>query len=124
MMHAVRVSVLAGFGMAAASCSAVAPPRSTDAAPDSDSAADADIALDAETAVDVRPGVATRVVELVDTAAIGGPRRIPIAIRKPAAVTPRPVVVWSHGGAGGKTDPLDSLPELSLIHISEPTRLL
>jgi acetyl esterase/lipase len=115
MMHAVRVSVLAGLGMAAASCSAVAPPRAADAAPDSESAADADIALDAETAVDVRPGVTTRVVELVDTAAIGGPRRIPIAIRKPAAITPRPVVVWSHGGAGGKTDPLDSLPEWSTV---------
>lgn len=106
-------TILAALAIAAASCSAVAPPRATDAAPEFDGSPDADVALDAEAIVDVRPAVTTRIVELVDATAIGGPRRIPIAIRKPLAITPRPVVVWSHGGAGGKNDPLDSLPEWS-----------
>jgi len=45
-------------------------------------------------------------VTLVDPDRIGGPREVPIAIRYSlAAPRPMPVVVWSHGGATGKTDP-------------------
>jgi hypothetical protein len=68
-----------------------------------------------ETDVTLRPGFTTTTLDLWDTAAIGGPRRIPIAIRNPPAVTTRPVVVWSHGGATGKLDPLDGLPEWSTV---------
>jgi pimeloyl-ACP methyl ester carboxylesterase len=68
-----------------------------------------------ESDVALQPGITMTTLELWDPAAIGGPRRIPIAIRKPLAITPRPVMVWSHGGATGKLDPLDSLPEWSAV---------
>ncbi|HSS02742.1 MAG TPA: hypothetical protein VLM79_37030 [Kofleriaceae bacterium] len=82
--------------------------------PDPDAGGDADASLDPADAVAPQPGVTLRTLEIMDPTAIGGPRRIPIAIRKPLALGPRPVVVWSHGGAGGKTDPRDSLPEWSV----------
>jgi len=114
-MMKLAFALLAALPAAVPSCSAVPPPRADDAALDPDDAAAADDALEADADIDVRPGVTTRVVELMDATAIGGPRRIPIAIRKPLATAPRPVVVWSHGGAGGKTDPLQSLPEWSTV---------
>jgi hypothetical protein len=41
-------------------------------------------------------------------------RTIEFAIRKPTgAPIPMPVVIWSHGGATGKTDPLNSMVEWS-----------
>ncbi len=44
----------------------------------------------------------------------GRQRTIKFAIRKPVgAPAPMPVVIWSHGGAGGKTDPLNSIVEWS-----------
>lgn len=44
--------------------------------------------------------------------AIAGTRSVPIAVRWPiGADGPRPVVIWSHGGGDGKTNPLRSGPE-------------
>ena len=44
----------------------------------------------------------------------GLPRTIEFAIRKPVGATaPMPVVIWSHGGASGKTNPLNSMAEWS-----------
>ena len=81
---------------------------------DPDAGGDADPGPSPVDAVAPQPGVTLRTFEIMDATAIGGPRRIPIAIRKPSALGPRPVVVWSHGGAVGKTDPRDSLPEWSV----------
>ncbi|MEM0964357.1 MAG: hypothetical protein AAGK21_17655, partial [Bacteroidota bacterium] len=48
---------------------------------------------------------------VVDADRVGGARAIPIAVRVPTDVEgPRPVVVWSHGGGDGKTNPLRSGP--------------
>ena len=48
---------------------------------------------------------------LLDSAALGGPREVRVAMRYPVgAPGPRPVVVWSHGGSTGKTNPLRSGP--------------
>ena len=50
--------------------------------------------------------------QLVDSSRVGGPREIRIAIYRPiGAVEPLPVVILSHGGSSGKTNPLKSLPE-------------
>lgn len=44
----------------------------------------------------------------------GTQRSFDIILRIPqGAPEPMPVVIWSHGGAGGKTDPANSLPEWS-----------
>lgn len=44
----------------------------------------------------------------------GLPRRVPIAIRVPiTAPVPLPAVIWSHGGAGGHTNPARSMVEWS-----------
>ncbi len=54
-------------------------------------------------------------VKLVDPDRVGGPREVPIAIRYSlAAPRPMPVVVWSHGGASGKTDPTLALEEWAI----------
>jgi hypothetical protein len=62
----------------------------------------------------------------------GLPRRVPIAIRIPlTAAVPLPVVIWSHGGATGHTNPISSMLEWSettaeagylTVSIAHPTR--
>ncbi|NBC17312.1 MAG: hypothetical protein GVY18_08380 [Bacteroidetes bacterium] len=48
-------------------------------------------------------------VTVIDTERAAGPRRIPLAIRYPKdAEGPRPVVLWSHGGARGHRNPVSS----------------
>jgi hypothetical protein len=50
----------------------------------------------------------TRQVTYTDNAGLS--RTIEVAIRRPSgAPLPLPVVIWSHGGAGGKTNPLNSM---------------
>src|SRR6185503_15359672 len=54
----------------------------------------------------------TRQVTYTDNA--GLQRTVQVAIRIPTgAPIPMPVVIWSHGGASGKTDPLTSMVEWS-----------
>ena len=56
--------------------------------------------------------VITDTIIYTDTA--GLTRRVPIAIRIPlTAPTPLPVVIWSHGGATGHTNPVKSMVEWS-----------
>ena len=55
----------------------------------------------------------TRQVTYIDNA--GLQRTVQVAIRIPiGAPIPMPVVIWSHGGATGKTDPLTSMVEWSV----------
>jgi hypothetical protein len=50
-----------------------------------------------------------------DPARVGGDRTINVAIRySKTAPRPMPVVVWSHGGASGQTNPLTALEEWSI----------
>ncbi|MCA9598929.1 MAG: hypothetical protein KC776_36710 [Myxococcales bacterium] len=52
--------------------------------------------------------------DLVDEDRVGGPRPIPLAIRRPLGLKgPLPVVIWSHGGAHGSTSPQNSMEEWS-----------
>jgi len=63
------------------------------------------------------PRLPIELVELAvtDLARVGGPREIPIAIRfAPTAPRPMPVVVWSHGGAGGQLDPTRALDQWAI----------
>ncbi len=74
--------------------------------------------------------VITATITYTDIA--GLPRRVPIAIRIPMTATvPMPVVIWSHGGAEGHTNPTKSIVEWSettaeagylTISIAHPTR--
>lgn len=53
---------------------------------------------------------------LVYTDHAGLPREVRLMIRQPmGAPLPMPVVVWSHGGTGGKTDPATSMAEWSTL---------
>lgn len=50
--------------------------------------------------------------DVTDETAVGGPRAFRIAVRYPqGAAGPAPVVIWSHGGAHGMTDPTQSIWE-------------
>jgi hypothetical protein len=54
-------------------------------------------------------------VTLTDPDRIGGPRDVPIAIRYSlSAPRPMPVVIWSHGGATGKTNPTLALDKWAI----------
>jgi hypothetical protein len=54
--------------------------------------------------------------ETVYDDAAGQPRTVRVLLRVPtAAPRPLPVVVWSHGGAHGKSDPANSMQEWSVV---------
>lgn len=56
------------------------------------------------------PGAVDVIETIYYTDILGDERAVPIAVYRPAdAPKPMPVVVLSHGGAGGKSDPLNSM---------------
>lgn len=60
----------------------------------------------------VPPALPVELVEVMatDPDRVGGPRTLNVAIRySPAAALPMPIVVWSHGGAGGQTNAAGAL---------------
>jgi hypothetical protein len=87
------------------------------AAPDAGSVVTPECAADPASCLyqPARLPIEMMVSSISDPTRIGGTRNIPIAIRyAPTAPRPMPVVVWSHGGAGGHLDPTTSLDEWAI----------